>query len=65
MPVMDGISCVKQIREYENLHGLKRTPIIIQTGKVYICITFIEIDPALELSVYLCIFLSFYLACRD
>jgi two-component system sensor histidine kinase BarA len=32
MPVMDGISCVKQIREYETQHGLKRTPIIIQTG---------------------------------
>jgi len=32
MPVMDGISCVKQIREYEVAHGLKRTPIIIQTA---------------------------------
>jgi CheY-like chemotaxis protein len=34
MPVMDGISCVKQIREYESANNLKRTPIIIQTGKV-------------------------------
>jgi len=32
MPVMDGISCVKQIREFESLNGLKRTPIIIQTA---------------------------------
>jgi len=32
MPVMDGISCVKQIREYESARGLKRTPIIIQTA---------------------------------
>jgi len=31
MPVMDGISCVKLIREHEGIHGLKRTPIIIQT----------------------------------
>jgi CheY-like chemotaxis protein len=30
--VMDGISCVKQIREFEAQGGLKRTPIIIQTG---------------------------------
>ncbi|PRP83572.1 hypothetical protein PROFUN_09121 [Planoprotostelium fungivorum] len=32
MPVMDGISCMKQIREYEAQHNLKRTPIIIQTA---------------------------------
>jgi len=32
MPVMDGPTCVKQIREFENLRGLKRTPIIIQTA---------------------------------
>jgi CheY-like chemotaxis protein len=32
MPVMDGISCVKFIREFEQQHNLKRTPIIIQTG---------------------------------
>jgi len=32
MPVMDGPSCVKQIREYETTHGLRRTPIIIQTA---------------------------------
>jgi len=32
MPVMDGISCVKQIREFESLNSLKRTPIIIQTA---------------------------------
>jgi len=32
MPVMDGIACVKNIREYESQHGLKRTPIIIQTA---------------------------------
>jgi len=33
MPVMDGISCVKRIREYENsMPELKRTPIIIQTA---------------------------------
>jgi len=32
MPVMDGISCMKQIREYEQQNGLKRTPIIIQTA---------------------------------
>jgi len=32
MPVMDGIACMKQIREYEALHNLKRTPIIIQTA---------------------------------
>jgi len=32
MPVMDGPTCVKQIREYENSQGLKRTPIIIQTA---------------------------------
>jgi CheY-like chemotaxis protein len=32
MPVMDGVSCVKLIREYETSHGLKRTPIIIQTA---------------------------------
>ncbi len=65
MPVMDGISCVKQIREYENLHGLKRTPIIIQTGKVYICITFIEIDPMLLRYAMDDICLSVYLSCRD
>lgn len=34
MPVMDGISCVKQIREHETAHGLRRTPIIIQTADV-------------------------------
>jgi len=32
MPVMDGVSCVKLIREYESSHGLKKTPIIIQTA---------------------------------
>jgi len=32
MPVMDGPSCVKQIREYESTRGLRRTPIIIQTA---------------------------------
>jgi len=32
MPVMDGPTCVKQIREFEGLHGIKRTPIIIQTA---------------------------------
>jgi len=32
MPVMDGPTCVKQIREYESARSLKRTPIIIQTA---------------------------------
>jgi CheY-like chemotaxis protein len=32
MPVMDGPSCVKQIREFEAETKMKRTPIIIQTG---------------------------------
>lgn len=32
MPLMDGPTCVKQIREFEQIHGMKRTPIIIQTG---------------------------------
>jgi len=32
MPVMDGIECVKQIREQETQKGLRRTPIIIQTA---------------------------------
>jgi len=33
MPVMDGIQCVKRIREYETSRpGMKRTPIIIQTA---------------------------------
>eukprot|EP01117_Protostelium_nocturnum_P020527 TRINITY_DN9278_c0_g1_i1.p1 TRINITY_DN9278_c0_g1~~TRINITY_DN9278_c0_g1_i1.p1 ORF type:complete len:402 (-),score=89.21 TRINITY_DN9278_c0_g1_i1:140-1345(-) len=32
MPVMDGIQCVRHIREYEAIHNLKRTPIIIQTA---------------------------------
>lgn len=29
---MDGLSCVKLIREYEQQKNLKRTPIIIQTA---------------------------------
>lgn len=32
MPLMDGPTCVKQIREFEQINALKRTPIIIQTG---------------------------------
>jgi len=32
MPVMDGPSCVKSIREFESQHSLRRTPIIIQTA---------------------------------
>jgi len=32
MPLMDGPTCVKQIREYESSKSLKRTPIIIQTA---------------------------------
>lgn len=37
MPVMDGISCIRQIREYEALHGLKPTPIIVQSGTSLAC----------------------------
>eukprot|EP01119_Soliformovum_irregulare_P025569 TRINITY_DN9511_c0_g1_i1.p1 TRINITY_DN9511_c0_g1~~TRINITY_DN9511_c0_g1_i1.p1 ORF type:complete len:372 (-),score=74.38 TRINITY_DN9511_c0_g1_i1:74-1189(-) len=32
MPMMDGISCVKEIRGFETQNGLKPTPIIIQTA---------------------------------
>lgn len=32
MPFMDGISCVKKIREEESNLGLRRVPIIIQTA---------------------------------
>jgi CheY-like chemotaxis protein len=32
MPVMDGLSTVRHIRDFERRHNLKRTPIIIQTA---------------------------------
>ena len=32
MPIMDGMTCMKQIREYEKNNNLARTPIVLQTG---------------------------------
>ncbi|HLW70406.1 MAG TPA: response regulator [Candidatus Binataceae bacterium] len=34
MPVMDGYMAVRRIREWEKLHGLRRTPIIALTASV-------------------------------
>jgi CheY-like chemotaxis protein len=32
MPIMDGITAVKEIRKFEREHRLSRTPIIVLTG---------------------------------
>jgi CheY-like chemotaxis protein len=32
MPVMDGLTCTSQIRQYERKHGLNPKPIIALTG---------------------------------
>ena len=60
MPIMDGLTSTMLIRKYEWERGLKRTPIIMQTGTPLSHTSSPSISLSLPLSL-LFLFLSLYL----